>query len=474
MKFPFNWLKQYVNFDRSLGKLGKRPVRLGDTVEATERRQTVANGSSGGLGPSGGINPGGAAEKSRVFGAVSLSPLRGFCYSAVATHGSSRGLFSIAGPRLACALIAICCFVWLAGARAAALKTQNVFLIISDGFRWQEEFNGAEADLMTKEDGGVKDTNALRARFWRDTPAARREALLPFFWTEIARHGQLFGNQDKGSAVTVTNGRKFSYPGYNEILTGAADPRIDSNDKKPNANMTVFEWLNDRPRLSNRVAVFGTWDAFPYIFNIERSHLPIWPVWESKLGRYEIPPPQFVADLLRDTTPMWGDLTYDSFLFHAATDYLKRKQPRLMFVGFGETDEWGHAGRYDHYLTAALHVDDFVRRLWEQAQAMPQYRGKTTFIVTADHGRGRGPVDWKNHGEKIAGAEEDWIAVIGPDTPPVGERTRTEAHTESQIAATIAALLGEDYHQAFPNSGAPITDILAGGEFKGGRRNRSQ
>src|SRR5262245_54553038 len=123
--------------------------------------------------------------------------------------------------------------------QAASLKTQNVFLIISDGFRWQEVFNGAEEILMTQENGGVKSTNTLRAEFWRSTPEARREALLPFFWTEIARHGQIFGNQNKGSVVTVTNGKKFSYPGYNEILTGSSDPRIDSNDKKPNPNVTV-------------------------------------------------------------------------------------------------------------------------------------------------------------------------------------------------------------------------------------------
>src|SRR5437016_11004248 len=81
---------------------------------------------------------------------------------------------------------------WPAG-QAAALKTQNAFLIISDGFRWQEVFTGAEADLMTKENGGVQDTNDLRAQFWRETPEARREALLPFFWTPIARRGQISG-----------------------------------------------------------------------------------------------------------------------------------------------------------------------------------------------------------------------------------------------------------------------------------------
>ena len=227
-------------------------------------------------------------------------------------------------------------------------------------------FSGAEADLLTKEHGGVQNTNAVRAQFWRGTPEERREALLPFFWTGIARHGQLFGNQNKGSVVTVTNGRKFSYPGYNEILTGAADPRIDSNDKKPNANVTVFEWLNGRSILRNHVAVFGTWDTFPYIFNIERCHLPIWPVWESKFGRYEIPPPQCVADLLRDTTPMWEDLTYDSFLFHALTDYLKRKQPRLVgqipaeLLGrCGQRHDF-HRGRGRHELAGVHRVQRFV------------------------------------------------------------------------------------------------------------------
>src|SRR6266581_4384079 len=448
MKVTLHWLKYFVCFDWSPKGLIDRFTALQlsiGTVLSSERGSASRSGSAGAARefPDTNVNERAAGRR---------PALRfGFCFAVV---------------------FALPFLILVTEARAAGLKTQNVFLIISDGLRWQEIFNGAEEILMTQENGGVQDTNALRAQFWRSTAVERRQALLPFFWDEIGRHGQLFGNQHKDSVVTVANGRKFSYPGYNEILTGAPDPRVDSNDKKPNANVTVFEWLNGRSGLRNRVAVFGTWDVFPYIFNIERSHLPIWPVWESKFGRYEIPPPQFVADLLRDTTPVWEDVTYDSFLFHAAMDYVKRKQPRLMFVGFGETDEWAHAGRYDLYLTAARHMDDFVRRLWELAQSMPQYRDKTTVIVTADHGRGSGLEDWKKHGEKIANSESDWIAVIGPDTPPAGERTQTEPHTQNQIAATIAALLGEDYHAAFPNSGVPITDVLAGGEPTGTGRKR--
>ena len=347
-------------------------------------------------------------------------------------------------------------------APADTLKTQNVFLIISDGFRWQEVFNGAEPDLLNKENGGVADVRELKDRFWRETPESRRAALLPFFWTEIARHGQLYGNRDKGSFAAVTNGKKFSYPGYNEILSGWGDPRIDSNDKLPNPNETVFEWLNGRARLRGRVSVFGTWDVFPYIFNIERSRLPIWPGWEAQFRSEEIQPPKLIGELLQDTLPLGEGMTYDSFLFHAADDYVRRHHPRLVFVGFGETDEMAHAGRYDQYLTAAHNMDEFVRQLWTRTQTMTQYRGKTTFIITADHGRGSGPKGWRDHGEKVEGAENDWIAIIGPDTPPLGERINAQPLTSSQIAATIAALLGDDYHRAFPKSGMPIADVLTG------------
>jgi hypothetical protein len=52
------------------------------------------------------------------------------------------------------------------------------------------------------------------------------------------------------------------------------------------------------------------------------------------------------------------------------------------------------------------------------------------------------------------------MAFLGPDTHPLGEREMAAPVTESQIAATIAALLGEDYGQAVPRASAPIADVL--------------
>ncbi len=150
-----------------------------------------------------------------------------------------------------------------------------------------------------------------------------------------------------------------------------------------------------------------------------------------QLGTYEIQVPKLIQELLRDTR-------------------------------FGETDEMAHAGRYDQYLTAAHNMDELVRRLWFMTQAISQYRGKTTFIIIADHGRGNGLQGWRDHGEKVEVAENDWIAIIGPDTPALGERANTSPVTVSQIPATIAALQGEDCHAAFPKTGSPITDVLPG------------
>ena len=134
------------------------------------------------------------------------------------------------------------------------------------------------------------------------TPEDRREALMPFVWNVIAKKGQLYGNANAGSEVKVTNGRNFSYPGYNEIFTGAADSRIDSNNKVPNANVTVLEWLNHLDGFQDRVAAFGSWDVYPYILNRPRSKLPIVAGWERLRGERPTDEEQMLNRLIARNT----------------------------------------------------------------------------------------------------------------------------------------------------------------------------
>lgn len=345
----------------------------------------------------------------------------------------------------------------------AGLKTRNVILVTTDGLRWQEVFGGADRALLNRE-SGVKDLLALEQAFDRPTPEARRKALMPFLWGVVAEKGQLFG--DDGDEVRVTNGRNFSYPGYNEILTGHADPRIDSNNKVNNWNVTVLEWLNRREEFRYQVAAFGSWDVFPFILNRWRSKVRVHAAWKPPSGKHLSEEERLVAQLMRESPHLWEECCFDNFTFHSALGYLKRRRPRVMYIALGETDEWGHAGRYDQYLIAAHRVDSYLKTLWETVQSLPEYRDKTTIIVTTDHGRGNAPVEWKGHGAKIQGSDRIWVAVMGPDTTPRGPESRgnpTASHrslTQGQVAATLAAFLGLDYRSFAPRAAPPIAGVF--------------
>ena len=361
------------------------------------------------------------------------------------------------------AVLSVCSCFALQTTRAAepaARATENVILLMTDGLRWQEVFAGADEALMNKEAGGVADVEVHKRRFWRDTPQERREALMPFFWSVLAKEGQVYGNQAKGSVGKVTNGLNFSYPGYNETLCGFVDPGIDSNDKIPNRNVTVFEWLHRKPGFDGRVAAFGVWDCFPFIFNDRRCGFPV-NAGREPLRVGEITPRiALLNDLKAQDTRYWPAEPFDSLTIYTALEYMKLHKPRLMFLSLNETDAWGHAGRYDLYLDGARRADECLRMLWETAQALPEYKDKTSIIFLPDHGRGDAPVEWKSHGEKIARSEFIWLGFLGPDTPPLGERANVPAVTQSQVAATLAALVGEDYCAAVPRAGKPIAEVV--------------
>jgi hypothetical protein len=346
-------------------------------------------------------------------------------------------------------------------ATAAERKTKNVIFVMTDGLRWQEVFNGADPELMNKDNGAVTDIPALRASYWRDDPQARREALMPFVWSVVAKNGQVYGNRSLGSDAHVTNTMFFSYPGYNETLSGAADDaRITSNDKNPNPNVTVLEWLHRKPAYRGKVAAFAAWDTFPAIFNAARAGFPVNAGYEP----FEMTPLTDRLKLLnrlKVETPAWKAEPFDSFTFHTALEYVKRHKPRVLFLSLGETDEWSHEGKYTEYLHSANRVDRYLKELWETVQSIPQYRGTTTLIFSPDHGRGGAPVAWRSHGQKVPDSKYIWMAFLGPDTRPLGERSKVSPVTQNQIAATLAAFLGEDYTADVPNAGKPIANVLA-------------
>ena len=328
--------------------------------------------------------------------------------------------------------------------QSSGQTAENLLLITYDGLRWQEVFGGADARLLDPESGATKNLQSTKERFWRESPTERRERLLPFFWNTIAREGQIYGDAQVGSLSAVTNGRLFSYPGYNELLTGAPDDRIDSNDKRNNPNINVLEWINGLPGFTGRVVAFSSWDVFPYIINSKRSGVPVNAGWVPITESVDPERARSLNELADEMPHYWSNVRFDAFTYNGTVEYIKKHKPRVVYVAFGETDDWAHDGRYDLYLEAARRTDDHIRRLWTLMQSMPEYSGKTALLMSTDHGRGDTVKDWTGHGSKVEGCERIWFAMMGRGIPAKGI-VEGVATTQSQFAATAASLIGLEF-----------------------------
>jgi hypothetical protein len=349
-------------------------------------------------------------------------------------------------------LAALASVTWLMPGAAAQTTGRHVVLVTIDGLRWQEFFGGANPEYFERNEKGEIDPDARQ--YDGPTPEARRLRLMPFVWSVVAREGQIFGDPALKGGAHVTNGLWFSYPGYNEMFAGVADPRIDSNDKVPNPNVTVFEWLNRRPGFEGKVVAFGSWDVLPFILNAGRSRLPVGTGY-TPVARPATPRQREINELAGDLPAFWDYGPLDVPIVYAALDSLATSTPRALYLMLGEGDEWAHAGRYDLYLDATRRADRFIARLWNTLQSLAAYKGSTTLIVTTDHGRGATTKDWKDHGRKVPAAENTWIAAIGPAVPAMGPRQGVTV-TAAQIAATVAAVVGEDFRAASPAAAPPL------------------
>ena len=284
-------------------------------------------------------------------------------------------------------------------------EPQNRVVVIAiDGLRWQELYQGAH-----------------------------RDSLMPFVWQMGRNRGAMLGNRNRKNRMEVANGIWKSYAGYSEMLCGTTDDRrIHDNRKQQNPNHSVLEMAETCPEYHGRVKAVASWDVIPYILGVKRSHLPV--DWQSE---------HRVSKQVR----------CDSVTARHAIDVLGQEHPKLLFVEFCETDYFAHNGQWHGYLGAARRCDLFIRQLWQYCQQDEFYRGKTTFLITCDHGRGeslgahynRGEVDssasWTEHNHHVRGSNQTWLVAFGNGVQHLGEVEGGRTVYTSQVAPTVARIL---------------------------------
>ena len=161
-----------------------------------------------------------------------------------------------------------------------------------------------------------------------------------------------------------------------------------------------------------------------------------------------------------ETPTPWDTVRHDYYTFQLAMAHLKKYHPRVLHIGFGETDDWAHNKRYDLMIKALRRNDDYFKELWKFLESDKQYKGKTTIIITTDHGRGETAENWSDHGEDVPEARSIWMAFISPDTNLRGEWKDSKTLYQNQVAATLCKYLGFDYSEQNPNAGKPINEVL--------------
>lgn len=345
---------------------------------------------------------------------------------------------------------------WL-GAAAFAQSPQAVFLITLDGARVEEMFGGLDAAVLKSRltDRQRLEDQPVYKRFWADTPEARRQKLMPFFWGTLMRDaGSIAGNPARNSRVHLSNGHWFSYPGYSEILVGRAhDDAIKSNDPIRNPYPTVLEFLKAHAGLSKQqVAAFASWDVFNAIVEHTEGALTVNAGYEAFESRSDEIRRQ--SELQFETPTPWDSVRHDAYTFRFAMDHLARHRPRVVYLALGETDDWAHDGRYDRVLETYARTDDYLRQLWTWLQSQPEYRDRTHVLITTDHGRGRTITDWKDHGKDVVGASESWMAFVSPSMSRRGEWRDHPPLVTAQAAATLIEWMGGDW-KAFDAAAAP-------------------
>ena len=350
----------------------------------------------------------------------------------------------------------------------------NLIVVTLDGLRWQELFHGLDEKLLATESNAAVRAGVLQ-RFAGANSAEKRRKLMPFVWDTLAKKGSMIGDRTQNSKMELTNQWWFSYPGYNEILTGKADDRIASNAAKMNDNVTILEWLHTHPSEAYTAAAFGSWEVFPAILNTQRNDFVVNAGFTPAKWDQPSPKAQWL-DALQATVPSpWFNVRLDAFTMGYAKEYIAQATPNVVYIALGETDDFAHDGDYVQYLLAAQRSDTLLADLWSLLQSHPQYANNTNMLITVDHGRGVTPTSWQHHAspdamdgymaqlktefpDGITGANEVWMMAMGPDIKAQG--IVQTAATLDQIASTALTTLGLDYRKFATDVGQPLYPIL--------------
>jgi len=286
-----------------------------------------------------------------------------------------------------------------------AYTTQRVVLVIIDGLRYTEGL-GDPARTFVPRMGELAEQGALVSNFQNDGYTYTSRAVPAIWcgaWTEI---------------------NTFN------------DPYCNGTSNNSSEMPTIFEYFRKQRSRPAEDCVYT---------------LKALCSWKASLD----------PDYGMDYWPLYHEAgATDTDVWHETEQVISGLAPHFLLMYLADVDSRGHSGNWDDYTHAISIADSLVGELWSTLQADTAYAGKTTLLVTNDHGRH--DYDFTGHGDGCMGCRHIQLLAIGPDIQSglVSDIPRTIP----DIAPTIGELLGFTTEDATGTAMVELLDPTAGTE----------
>jgi hypothetical protein len=267
---------------------------------------------------------------------------------------------------------------------AFGARTRHVVIVVLDGVRYTESLGDSS------------------------------HRFVPVIWKHLRPAGVMY-TRFYNDGLTETN------PGHSSILSGTWQFIANDGSELPHSP-TVFEYA----RKQFRMPVDQHW-VVP-----GKTKLGVLAYSDHPDGGSGYGASVFLPSAQLEDAEVWENLKSILFVIH----------PQITLVNFPSTDRAAHLGSWESYTGALRSVDSLLGVLRDQVEADPVLKGRTTLIITNDHGRHRDDVadGFVGHGDSCDGCRHIMCLVVGPDTPAGAVDSTRWGQTD--IAPTVGSLLG--------------------------------
>ncbi|MGL1934638.1 MAG: hypothetical protein OCD01_06440 [Fibrobacterales bacterium] len=243
--------------------------------------------------------------------------------------------------------------------------TQYVVLVVIDGVRFSESWGNKDREFIPYTSNALSKLGVVNLEFYND-------------------------------------GYTYTASGHTAMMTGIRQEISNSGKDLPKKHSFIQEWRKAHGKDSVDALIVTSKGKLEVLADTDEDE------WHSKYR-----PATYCGIDGKGAKSGYGE---DSVTYTKGLELIQKNYPELIMISFRNPDSFGHNDDWDGYLEAITDSDEYIYRLWSFFQTDPVYKGKTTLLVTNDHGRhldDHGGI--RDHGDECDGCRHINLLAIGPD-----------------------------------------------------------